>query len=134
MTNIVLLSLTLVTNQQQAIVGQSGGKALLASQETVAQQIELGYLKRDSKPVSIGTFSKVISTRLVTNAVPIAMPAPPTSIPVPPVAPSPMPPAIPSRTDAPRVSSAVNTNAPGYKRRLEREARMRGTNTPTAKP
>jgi hypothetical protein len=120
MTNIILLSLTLATNHQQAVVGQANGKALLADQETVAQTIQLGYVSH-GKPISIGDFSRVLSTRLTTNAVLIAMPAPPTSMPIPPVT-----------NAAPTIS---NTNSPGYKRRLEREQHTRSTtNAPPMKP
>lgn len=118
MTNIILMSLVLVTNQQQAVVGGANGKALIATQEIVAQKLELGFMSH-GKPVSIGEFSKVLSTRLTTNAVTIAMPAPPTSM------------LIPAVTNAPPV--LVDTNSIGYRRRMEREQRFK-TNTPPAQP
>ncbi len=111
-TNLVILSVSLLTNQQQAIVGESQGKALIASQETVVQR-------------TITLEDVVLSSRVSTNAVGFAFPqskAPPT-----------MPPAIPSQTNAPNLQ-ASNTNSPAFKRRLEREQRMKpSTNTPPAK-
>jgi len=102
------------TNSQQAIVGESNGKALVATQEIVAQRVELGYMHR-GKPISIGDFSRVIGTpRLTTNAVPFAFtprpPAPATNATV----------AVRPSTNAP---ATVNTNSPAYQRRLEREQR-----------
>ncbi len=133
MTNIVLLSLVLVTNSQHAIVGQANGKALLATQETVSQKISLGYLDH-GKPVLIGDFLKVLSTLLTTNAVPIAMPAPPSSLPMPPTTNAPLV-AVPNRgTNAYEVAyPGMNTNSPAYRHWLERKQRMRGTNGIPAK-
>jgi hypothetical protein len=122
MTNLIILSIVLTTNSQQAIVGESNGKALVATQEIVAQRVELGYMQR-GKPISIGDFSRVIGTpRLITNAVPFAFtprpPAPATNATV----------AVRPSTNAP---ATINTNSPGYQRRLEREQRMRpATNAP----
>jgi len=118
MTNLIILSIVLTTNSQQAIVGESNGKALVATQEIIAQRVELGYMHR-GKPISIGDFSRVIGTpRLTTNAVPFAFtprPAVPTNA-------SPIRPQV--ATNAP---PQPNTNSPAYQRRLEREQRMRPT-------
>jgi hypothetical protein len=139
MTNIILLSLTLVTNQQQAIVGQSAGKAHLATQEVISQRAELGYVV-DGKTIPLGALLSVVGTSISTNLIPIVMQpgfgVPPsggrageaaTGVKVP-SAPSPSA-ILPAKAGTPN----LNTNSPGFKRRMEREARMRGTNAPASK-
>jgi hypothetical protein len=110
MTNLIILSISLVTNQQQAVVGESNGKALIASQETVVQKVDLGYLK-GGRPISIGEFSRIIGTpRLTTNAVAFAFA--PRSATTPEVAPTNKPAAHPQPITHPE-----NTNSPFFKRK-----------------
>jgi hypothetical protein len=113
MTNLIILSISLVTNQQQAVVGESNGKALIASQETIVQRVDLGYMK-GARPISIGEFSRIIGQpRLTTNAIAFAFPPKPVATEIQnaptnkPLA-SPQPPA---RTE--------NTNSPAFKRKQE---------------
>lgn len=113
MTNLIILSISLATNQQQAIVGEANGKALIASQETVVQKVDLGYIK-GGRPISIGEFSRIIGTpRLTTNAVAFAF-APRPAATTPEVAPTNNPVARPQPT--PRTE---NTNSPAFRRKQE---------------
>lgn len=104
-TNIVVLSVVLVTNLQQAIVGESQGKALIASQETVVQR-------------TISLEDIVLRSTVTTNAVGFAFAKPPPTVTV----------------ESPTNVVTLSTNdvrAPAFKRRLEREQRMRpSTNAP----
>jgi len=125
LTNVIILSSSLISTNQQAIVGESNGRALIATQEMMIQQVELGYMK-GGKPISIGSFSRIVgSPRLTTNAVPFAFTPRPSSI----VNPTNAAPALPQvATNAP---TRPNTNSPAFQRRLEREQRMRpSTNAP----
>jgi hypothetical protein len=111
MTNVIILSLTLVTNLQQAIVGESQGKALVASQETVIRR-------------TITLEDVVLTSTVTTNAIGFAFPKPAPAAPFHPPGPLTNKPAI--NTDSP-----IYTNSPAYKRRLEREQRLRpATNAP----
>ena len=104
-TNIVILATSLITNNQQAIVGESNGKALIASQETVVQR-------------TITLEDVVLRSAVTTNFVGFAFQPRPASAPTNVVATTNKPPAI-------------NTNSPAFKRRLEREQRMKpNTNAP----
>jgi len=121
-TNLVILSVSLVTNSQQAIVGESNGKALLASQETVIQR-------------TITLEDVVLRSAVTTNFVGFAFPPRPAATP-----PSNLPTdalnnprrngyGVASNTNVP--PAAINTNSPAFKRRLEREQRMKpSTNAP----
>jgi len=112
MTNLIIFSISLVTNSQQAVVGESNGKALIASQETVVQKVDLGYVK-GGRPISIGEFSRIIGTpRLTTNAVAFAFA--PRSATTPEVAPTNKPAAHPQPITRPE-----NTNSPFFKRKQE---------------
>jgi len=114
MTNLIILSISLVTNQQQAVVGESNGKALIASQETVVQKVDLGYVK-GGRPISIGEFSRIIGTpRLTTNAVAFAFAPRPTTAPE--VAPTNN---HPVARPQPAVRPAENTNSPSFRRKQE---------------
>jgi len=113
MTNLIILSISLVTNSQQAVVGESNGKALIASQETVVQKVDLGYVK-GGRPISIGEFSRIIGTpRLTTNAVAFAFTPRPAATPE--VAPT----NNPIARQQPPVRSSENTNSPSFKRKQE---------------
>jgi len=104
-TNLVILATTLITNSQQAIVGEANGKALLASQETIIQR-------------TITLEDVVLRSTMTTNFVGFAFPARPATAPTNVVATTNKPP-------------TVNTNSPAFKRRLEREQRMKpNTNAP----
>jgi len=98
MTNIFILSLSLMTNSQQAVIGQTNGKALIAAQETVVRR-------------TVTVEDVLVSSRTTTNAVAIAFAPPVANI----------------STNPPR---PINTNSPAFKRRLEREQRMKATNAP----
>jgi hypothetical protein len=98
-TNIVILATSLITNSQQAIVGEANGKALIASQETVIQR-------------TITLEDVVLRSAVTTNFVGFAFPPRPTITPNNAVATTNKPPPI-------------NTNSPAFKRRLEREQRMK---------
>ena len=104
-TNLVILATSLITNSQQAIVGEANGKALLASQETVIQR-------------TITLEDVVLRNAVTTNFVGFAFPPRPATPPTNPVATTNKPPTI-------------NTNSPAFKRKLEREQRMKpNTNAP----
>ena len=104
-TNLVILSVSLVTNSQQAIVGESNGRALLASQETVIQR-------------TITLEDVMLKSAITTNLVGFALPPRPATTPTNVVANTNKPPTL-------------NTNSPAFKRRLEREQRMKpNTNAP----
>jgi len=104
-TNIVILATSLITNSQQAIVGESNGKAVIASQETVIQR-------------TITLEDVVLRSAVTSNFVGFAFPPRPALSPTNAVATTNKPPAI-------------NTNSPAFKRRLEREQRMKpSTNAP----
>jgi len=122
-TNVIVLATSIISTNQQAIVGESNGRALIATQEMMIQQVELGYMKR-GKPVSIGSFSRIVgSPRLTTNAVPFAFtprPGTPETVPTnnPAIRPSPQP-------VAPLLQ---NTNSPAFRHR--QEFLKRQTNAP----
>lgn len=108
-TNLVILSSVLLTNSQQAIIGEAGGKALVASQETIVQR-------------TITLEDIVLSSRVSTNAIGFAFQRPPESstvqaLPSPPshLAPTNLP-SEHLKTDAIQV---LNTNSPAYKRRMK---------------
>ena len=104
-TNLVILSVSLVTNSQQAIVGESNGRAMLASQETVIQR-------------TITLEDVMLRSAITTNLVGFALPPRPAATPTNVVANTNKPPTL-------------NTNSPAFKRRLEREQRMKpSTNAP----
>jgi len=104
-TNLVILSVSLVTNSQQAIVGESNGRAMLASQETVIQR-------------TITLEDVMLRSAITTNLVGFALPPRPAATPTNVVANTNKPPTL-------------NTNSPAFKRRIEREQRMKpSTNAP----
>ena len=104
-TNLVILSVSLVTNSQQAIVGESNGRAMLASQETVIQR-------------TITLEDVMLKSAITTNLVGFALPPRPAATPTNVVANTNKPPTL-------------NTNSPAFKRRIEREQRMKpSTNAP----
>jgi len=105
-TNIVILATSLITNSQQAIVGESNGRAMLASQETVIQR-------------TITLEDIVLRSAVTTNLVGFAFPPRPAT---------PLPTNVVASTNRP---TSGNTNTPAFKRRLEREQRMKpSTNAP----
>jgi hypothetical protein len=108
-TNLVTLSITLLTNSQQAIVGEANGKALVAVQDTVIRR-------------TITLEDVVLTSTVTTNAIGFAFPQRPavlsTNAPVTVAPPSTIP-------------TNIMTNSSAHKRRLEREQRMRSlTNAP----
>jgi len=103
-TNLVILSVSLVTNSQQAIVGESNGRAMLASQETVIQR-------------TITLEDVMLKSAITTNLVGFALPPRPAATPT----------NVMATTNKP---PSGNTNSPAFKRRLEREQRMKSTNAP----
>ncbi len=115
LTNLVVLSIALVTNSQQAIIGEANGKALVASQETIVQR-------------TITLEDVVLRSTVSTNVIGFAFPRvqPPTTQTLVPT----------NLTMSPELSKTVrdlqrDTNSPAYKHRLEREQRMKPqTNAP----
>jgi len=106
-TNLVILSVSLVTNSQQAIVGESNGKALLASQETVIQR-------------TITLEDIVLKSAVTTNFVGFAFPPRPAT-----------PPTNVATTNKP---PTLNTNSPAYRYRLEHEQRTKRMKPSTNAP
>jgi hypothetical protein len=101
MTNTFILCVSLLTNSQQAVVGQTNGRALVVYQDTVVQR-------------TVTVEDVLLSERTVTNAVPIAIAAPATNS---------QPQSLQERY--PTQSLDARTNSPAFKRRMEREARMK---------
>jgi hypothetical protein len=126
-TNLVTLSITLLTNSQQAIVGEANGKALVASQETVIQR-------------TITLEDVVLRSALTTNFVGFAFPPRPTTPPERILSRAseeavlrgpPMEREVPLNLGNTNTPRTINTNSPAFKRRLEREQRLRpSTNAP----
>jgi len=106
MTNTFVLCVSLLTNSQQAVIGQTNGRALVVSQDTVVQR-------------TVTVEDILLSSRAVTNLVPIAIAAPAPLVQVPNTG--------TNQYDV--VHSGTPTNSPAY-RRWQREQRIHGTNAP----